>query len=103
MHENDGSRPEASSDDPAVYADYNATAPLRPEARAAMLEAFGQPGNPSSVHRRGRTARARLERARRQVAAFIGAEAEQGIFTSGGTDDAEQIPVQADGLVDLTA
>ncbi len=132
MHENDGNRPEASSDDPAVYADYNATAPLRPEAQAAMLEAFGQPGNPSSVHRRGRTARARLERARRQVAAFIGAEAEQVIFTSGGTeadllalcgtdrkrvlvsaiehdavlaavDDAERIPVQADGLVDLTA
>ena len=132
MFENVGNPPEGSIDASEVYADYNATAPLRPEARASMLEVLGQPGNPSSVHRRGRTARAMLERARRQVADFIGAEVEQVIFTSGGTEadllalygtgrkrvlvseiehdavlasvvDAERIPVQANGLVDLTA
>jgi cysteine desulfurase len=132
MYENGDNPPEGSMDDPDVYADYNATAPLRPEARVTMLKVLGQPGNPSSVHRSGRTARARLEQARRQVADFIGAEAEQVIFTSGGTEadllalygtdrkrvlvsgiehdavlatvnDAERIPVLVDGSVDLTA
>ena len=51
-----------------VYLDWNATAPLRPEARAAMASALEVVGNPSSVHAEGRAARAVIERARAQVA-----------------------------------
>ena len=69
-----------------IYADYNATTPVRPEVRDAMLGALREPGNPSSVHRAGRTARVALERARRQVADFLGALPEAVIFTSGGTE-----------------
>lgn len=71
---------------PAAYLDYNATAPLRPEARAAMLEALAAPANPSSVHRFGRAARALAGRARGQVAALVGAEPKRVVFTSGGTE-----------------
>jgi len=70
----------------ATYLDYNATAPLRPESRAAMAEAFSIAGNPSSVHRFGRRVRALVEDAREQVAALIGAESETVVFTSGGTE-----------------
>jgi cysteine desulfurase len=69
-----------------IYADYNATTPLRPEARAAMVEILAEPGNPSSVHRAGRTARAAVEKARRQIADFLGTVPETVIFTSGGTE-----------------
>ena len=69
-----------------IYADYNATAPLRPEAREAMLAAFEIGANPSSVHGAGRAARKAVERARAQVGAAIGAAAENIIFTSGGTE-----------------
>ena len=55
-----------------VYLDWNATAPLRPEARAAMAAAMDVVGNPSSVHAEGRAARAIVERARAQVAAATG-------------------------------
>lgn len=72
--------------DGRVYLDWNATAPLRPEARAAMLDAFGVVGNASSVHAEGRTARALVEVARRDVAALVGAEPHEVIFTSGGTE-----------------
>src|SRR2546421_1018911 len=68
-----------------AYLDWNATAPLRPQARAAMLEACELPGNPSSVHAEGRAARALVERAREEVAALVGGTARQGIFTSGAT------------------
>jgi len=51
-----------------VYLDHNATAPLRPEARAAMIAAMDLVGNPSSVHAEGRAAKALVERARAQVA-----------------------------------
>ena len=73
---------------PPVYLDHAATTPVRPEVLEAMLpfltqEAFG---NPSSAHRFGRTARAGLEAARREVAEATGAEPNQVIFTSGGTE-----------------
>src|SRR5262245_17902387 len=69
-----------------AYLDWNATAPLRPQAKAAMLAAFEVVGNPSSVHAEGRAARAVIERAREQVAALLGAEARRVIFTSGATE-----------------
>ena len=69
-----------------TYFDWNATAPLRAEARAAMLAALDSPGNASSVHGEGRSARQRLETARRQVAALVGAEAREVTFVSGATE-----------------
>ena len=68
-----------------VYLDYNATAPLRPEARDALLAALDI-GNPSSVHHEGRQARALVETARQDIAAMVGAHPETVIFTSGGTE-----------------
>lgn len=116
----------------AVYLDYNATAPLRPEAAAAMAEAHGLAGNPSSVHGFGRAVRRLIETAREQVAALVGADPAQIVFTSGGTEsnnlalggcgrkrllvsagehdsvlraapNAEILPLHADGRVDLAA
>ncbi len=113
----------------SVYLDYNATAPLRPEARTAMAAALDVCGNPSSVHAPGRAARRLVEDAREQVAALVGAAPSQVIFTSGGTEannmalkgcgrdriivsaiehesvlrpapDAEIAPVDGDGVVD---
>src|SRR3974390_2402486 len=69
-----------------VYLDWNATAPLRPEARAAMIAALDHVGNPSSVHRKGRAARRLVEQARERVAALAGAEPRNVVFTSGGTE-----------------
>ncbi|MEL6956677.1 MAG: cysteine desulfurase family protein [Pseudomonadota bacterium] len=69
-----------------IYADYNATAPLRPEAREAMQAAFELGANPSSVHGPGRAARKCIETARGQIGAAIGARAEDVVFTSGGTE-----------------
>jgi cysteine desulfurase len=69
-----------------VYLDHNATTAVRPEAVAAMTEALAAPGNPSSVHAAGRAARARLERAREDVAALIGAPSSTLVFLSGGTE-----------------
>jgi cysteine desulfurase len=68
------------------YLDYNATAPLRDEVRAAVVEALSLTGNPSSVHEEGRRARAAVEAAREKVSALVGARAEDVIFTSGGTE-----------------
>ncbi|HMD64306.1 MAG TPA: cysteine desulfurase family protein [Stellaceae bacterium] len=69
------------------YLDWNATAPMRPEAAAAMSEALGRWGNPSSVHRRGRAARQTIERAREAVAALLGDADPSGVvFVSGGTE-----------------
>jgi cysteine desulfurase len=115
------------------YLDWNATAPLRPEAAAAMSEALGRWGNPSSVHRRGRAARQIIERAREAVAGLLGDADPSGvIFVSGGTEAnhlallgagrervlvsavehdsvrhavpaAEAIPVGPEGIVDLDA
>ncbi|MDF2374340.1 MAG: cysteine desulfurase family protein [Rhizobiaceae bacterium] len=71
-----------------IYMDYNATAPLLPQAREAMLAALDLPGNPSSVHAEGRLARSRISTARRQVAALVGAPAAHVTFTSGATEAA---------------
>jgi cysteine desulfurase len=69
-----------------IYLDWNATTPLRPEARAAMAAAFEVAGNPSSVHAEGRAARKLVTEARAAVAAAVGAEPRQVVFTSGGTE-----------------
>ena len=69
-----------------VYFDWNATARLRPQVKAAMTEAFGVSGNPSSVHGEGRAARRIVETAREQVAALVGADTANVTFTSGGTE-----------------
>ncbi|QBF31802.1 cysteine desulfurase family protein [Thalassococcus sp. S3] len=71
-----------------VYLDHNATAPLRPEARAAMIEAMEHVGNPSSVHAEGRAAKGIVERARNQVAEAFGAVGADVIFTSSATEAA---------------
>ena len=115
----------------SVYLDHNATSPLRPEAFDAMAEALRTGGNPSSVHRVGRGARAIVEKARRRVAALVGALPAEVVFTSGGTEannlalngagrrrvlvsavehdsvlktaNAEIVPVDGNGMVDLGA
>ena len=71
-----------------VYLDYNATAPLRAEARDAMVAAMDVVGNPSSVHAEGRAAKALVERARAQVAAAVGCAPREVVFTSGATEAA---------------
>ncbi|MBA3325920.1 MAG: aminotransferase class V-fold PLP-dependent enzyme [Rhodobacteraceae bacterium] len=73
---------------PRVYLDWNATTPLRPEARAAMQAAMDAVGNPSSVHAEGRAARGIVERARIAVATAFGAYPDEVIFTSGATEAA---------------
>jgi cysteine desulfurase len=115
----------------SVYLDHNATSPLRPGAFDAMVEALKLGGNPSSVHNTGRAARALIEKARRQVAALVGALPAEIVFTSGGTEAnnlvlkgagrrrvlvsavehdsvlkaraCEVVPVDGDGVVDLAA
>ena len=69
-----------------AYLDANATEPLRPEARMAMLAALDTTGNPSSVHATGRAARRLLEEARARLAACLGAAPGGVVFTSGGTE-----------------
>src|SRR3954469_25882046 len=115
-----------------TYLDWNATAPPRQEAIAAVAEALASGGNPSSVHRAGRAARQRIERAREVVAALVGAPPDGVTFVSGGTEAnhlallgsgrerilvsavkhnsvlqaapaAERIPVDPNGIVDLAA
>lgn len=71
---------------PAIYLDYNASAPVRPEAREAVLRAFDLGGNPSSVHAGGRAARDLVETARAQVAALVGVVPGSLTFVSGGTE-----------------
>jgi cysteine desulfurase len=69
-----------------VYLDWNATAPVRPEAREAMAVAWDLCGNPSSVHAEGRRARGLVEQARTTIAAAVGASPRNVAFTSGGTE-----------------
>src|SRR5467141_4571423 len=70
-----------------VYLDYNATTPVEPEVLDAMLPYFsGEFGNAASIHTPGQRARAAVETAREQVAALIGARAQEIVFTSGGTE-----------------
>jgi cysteine desulfurase len=115
-----------------AYLDWNATAPVRPEAAAAVAATLSATGNPSSVHRAGREARRVLNEARDAVASLVNARADEIVFTSGGSEanalalagfpgrrllisaiehdsvrgnaaGAETIPVLADGRVDLDA
>ena len=79
-----------------IYLDANATEPLRPEARAAMLAAMTGTGNPSSVHGPGRAARRVLEDARDSLAAQFGGRAGDLVFTSGGTE-ADALAIHALG------
>ncbi len=69
-----------------MYLDYNAAAPLLPEAKAAMLRVLEMTGNPSSVHGFGRRLRQEIETARQSVAALVGAHPHEVVFTSGGTE-----------------
>ncbi|QND20107.1 cysteine desulfurase [Rhizobium leguminosarum bv. viciae] len=73
---------------PRLYLDWNATAPLHPAARAAIMRAIDVFGNPNSVHGEGRAARAAIEGARRKVAALVGTDAGSVVFTSGATEAA---------------
>ncbi len=68
------------------YFDWNATAPLRPQAAEALREALSVPGNPSSVHAEGRAARRLVEEAREDVAALVAARPGDVFFTSSGTE-----------------
>lgn len=69
-----------------TYLDYNATAPLRQEAKAAVIEALDVVGNPSSVHAEGRRARSIIEAARESVARLVGAKPSEIVFTSGASE-----------------
>ncbi|HEU0221758.1 MAG TPA: aminotransferase class V-fold PLP-dependent enzyme [Paracoccaceae bacterium] len=77
-----------------IYLDWNATAPLRPAARAAMLAAMEVVGNPSSVHAEGRSAKAILNRGREQVAGLLGCRLEELVFTCGATEAVNQVLAQ---------
>jgi cysteine desulfurase len=81
-----------------LYLDWNATAPLRPEAKAAMIAAMEVVGNPSSVHAEGRAAKTLMEKARAQVLAALGAEGADIVFTSGATE-AAALALAGRGLV----
>src|SRR5437764_1735569 len=75
-----------SGADSSVYLDYNATAPIRPEALAAMTEALASVGNASSVHLPGRAAADAVELARGQLASLLGCTVNELTFTSGATE-----------------
>lgn len=87
-----------------AYCDWNATAPIRPEAAEAVVRALSL-GNPSSVHQEGRAARAAVEQARAEVAALVGCAAGQVTFTSGGTEAAAMAlcPVSDDEVLFIGA
>ncbi len=75
-----------------VYLDHNATTPVRDEAIAAIESALRRTwGNPSSVHAEGAAARASVERAREAVAALLGAEPDEIVFTAGATESNNQV------------
>lgn len=74
-----------------AYLDWNATTPMHPAAKAAVVSALDCLGNPSSVHAEGRAARAMMEQARADVAALVGGEAENVVFTSGATEAANAL------------
>src|SRR6266568_995212 len=69
-----------------IYLDWNATTPLRPEAKAAMAAAWDLCGNPSSVHAEGRQARRLVEDARAAISVAVGARSQDVVFTSAGTE-----------------
>jgi cysteine desulfurase len=88
-----------------VYLDHNASAPLLPEARAALLAALDLVGNPSSVHGHGRSLRELIEAARDRVAKLAGADRQQVVFTGSATEAITQAvvgsvrPLGIDGIV----
>src|SRR5262245_56681344 len=83
----ENSRRRTGTDMDRVYLDYNATTPLAPEVAAAMQPFLnGEFGNASSSHWAGQRVREAVERARRQVAALIGCQTREVVFTSGGTE-----------------
>lgn len=75
---------------PAIYLDYNASAPLLPEARAAMIDALDA-ANPSSVHQAGRAAKSIVQRARRSIAELVSTKPDHVVFTSGATEAASTL------------
>lgn len=80
-----------------TYLDWNASAPLRPKAKDAMMAVLGETGNPSSVHAEGRRVRGIIELARAQVAELVGCSSAEVVFTSGATEAASvlrQVPPQ---------
>ena len=81
-----------------IYLDHNATTPLRAEARTAMIPAMDVLGNPSSVHAEGRAAKGLVERARAQVAAAVGCNPAEVIFTSGATEAASVLATVVGGV-----
>lgn len=81
-----------------VYLDHNASAPLRPEAKSAMMAAMDVVGNPSSVHGEGRKVKMLIEKARADVAAAFGADGADVIFTSGATE-AAALAMRGRGLI----
>jgi len=85
--------------DRAIYLDHNASAPLLPEARAAMVAALDITGNPSSVHRHGRVLRDLIETARDQVAALAGADRQQVVLTGSATEAITQSIVGSVGAL----
>ena len=88
---------------PRSYLDWNATTPLLPEALAVMLRAAETFGNPSSIHAEGRAARALIEAARTSVAALVGAEAKNVVFTASGTEAANAVLSPALGRAERLA
>src|SRR5580658_3139748 len=75
-----------------IYLDYNATTPVDPYVCKAMLPYFeDQFGNPSSTHALGKAANRAVDKARGQLAALIGADASEIIFTGGGTEASNQV------------
>lgn len=89
---------------PACYFDHNATTPVSPEVFQAMAPLMTQVfGNASSIHQFGQEARGELDRARRSVAAMLGAKAEEIVFTSGGTEADNMAIFGAGGHVITTA
>lgn len=96
--------PDTAMSPQRIYLDYNATAPLRPAAREAMVEALAIIGNPSSVHAEGRAARHAIETARASVAELVGVRPRDVTFASGGTECANLAltPRLTDGGAPLT-
>lgn len=80
-----------------AYLDHNATTPLRPEARDAMIAAMDLVGNPSSVHSEGRAAKSALEKARQTLASAFGADGAEVVFTSSATE-AAALALQGRGI-----
>src|SRR5215470_6334509 len=72
--------------EPAVYLDASAGVPLRPEARTAILDALDASGDPLGIHGSARAARQLLDEARATVGTVVGAQADEIVFTSGGTE-----------------